>query len=106
MTAATIEQRLSEVEALLAGSRNLPSPALRAALREAGGLNKNEVAKLVGVQRLQVYRWEHPGMNVEPRPPHRAVYARLLRGLAEKHPSVVAEFEFASHGQEGRPVVT
>jgi len=104
MTAATSQQRLSAVEALLAGSRNLPPPALRAALRKAEGLSANDVARLVGVRPLQVYRWEHPTKRVEPRPPHRAVYARLLEGLAEKHPSVVAEF--APHGQEGCPVVT
>lgn len=72
------------VDALLACPTDLPSPAVRARLRQAAGLTQSDVAEVLGVHRIQVLRWE-AGM-AEPRRPNRLAYARLLRGLAAKYP--------------------
>lgn len=76
------------VDALLAqavGSQ-LPPPAERARLRHAANLSQQQVADAVSVRRATVAGWESE-KGQEPRPPHRALYARLLEGLAEKFPA-------------------
>lgn len=71
----------------------LPSPRVRQKLRLAAGLTQQEVADAVGVKRLAVARWELG--QTHPRRPHRAVYIRLLKGLAERFPDV-AELDAGS----------
>jgi transcriptional regulator with XRE-family HTH domain len=80
------------VDALLTRPADLPPPAVRARLRRADGLTQAQVAEALGVTRVQVLRWENG--QAEPRAPHRAAYARLMKGLADKHPAV-AESEQA-----------
>ncbi|WP_353962316.1 helix-turn-helix domain-containing protein [Streptomyces sp. NBC_01381] len=75
----------ASVDSLLARSASLPSPAERARLRRAGGFTQAEFAEALGVHRVQVARWESG--RAEPRPPHKQEYARLLQGLAAKHPA-------------------
>ncbi|MFG2197101.1 helix-turn-helix domain-containing protein [Streptomyces sp. NPDC048639] len=83
-----MSERLHAVRALLTRPADLPSPAVRAKLRRAEGLTQQEVADAIGVGRVQVNRWEK-GLAA-PRQPHRDVYAELLKGLAEKHPTKAA----------------
>nr|WSX25636.1 transcriptional regulator [Streptomyces tubercidicus] len=76
------------VDALLAQVRegDLPSRAERRRLREAAGLTHEAVATACGVRRETAAAWESPKGRTEPRPPQRAAYAHLLRGLAEMFP--------------------
>ncbi|MFH8797561.1 helix-turn-helix transcriptional regulator [Streptomyces sp. NPDC017941] len=74
------------VDALLDREPDLPEPRVRAALRRADRLTQQDVADALGVHRIQVSRWETE--RADPRNPHRRAYARLLRGLADKHPTV------------------
>jgi DNA-binding transcriptional regulator YiaG len=62
----------------------LPEPAERKRLREAGSLGQERVAHALGVRRETVSAWE--AGRSEPRPPQRAAYIRLLKGLAAKFP--------------------
>lgn len=83
----------ASVHALLHRSPDLPPPAMRGKLRRADRLTQEQVASALGVKRLAVARWE-AGV-VEPRAPHRAAYAQLLRGLAAKHPDVTSDTDLA-----------
>ena len=76
------------IDALLMKSVRLPAPAARARLRQAASLTQEEVAEAIGVHRIQVVRWESG--QAEPRKPHRQKYGRLLAGLAEQYPEVLA----------------
>ncbi|WP_329564417.1 helix-turn-helix transcriptional regulator (plasmid) [Streptomyces uncialis] len=75
----------------------LPPPSVRGKLRVAAGLTQQDVADTVGVKRLAVARWELG--EAHPRRPHREVYLRLLRGLAERFPE-------AARADEGMPTPT
>ncbi|MFE2090723.1 helix-turn-helix transcriptional regulator [Streptomyces sp. NPDC059460] len=72
------------VDALLERTPDLPAPSVRGQLRRAHRLTQQEVADALGVHRVQVVRWERG--QAEPRNPHRGDYARLLAGLAARHP--------------------
>ncbi|MEU4659438.1 DUF6879 family protein [Streptomyces sp. NPDC023723] len=76
------------VDALIAASSPLPPPAERRRLREAHGLTQDRVAAVLRVRRATVSDWE--AGKSEPRQPEREEYARLLRGLAERHPAGTA----------------
>ncbi|MEE1755439.1 telomere-associated protein Tap [Streptomyces sp. SP18CS02] len=78
------------VDALLeiAALDALPDPDERRRLREAAGLSQDQIAKALAVRRETVTGWESG--RTEPRPPKRAAYARLLAGLAERHPAAPA----------------
>ncbi|MFB7293567.1 helix-turn-helix domain-containing protein [Actinacidiphila glaucinigra] len=77
------------VDALLSQPAEvLPSPEMRARLREADGLTQRQVAEALGVTRLSFLRWETG--QATPHPRRRAAYLRLLNGWAAKHPSVAA----------------
>lgn len=90
MTTTTLPPNAVEaVDALVSRLPDLPPPAVRARLRRAGKLTQPEVAEALGVHRVQVARWESG--RCEPRKPHRALYAHLLRQLAERHPHAAAE---------------
>ncbi|WP_348532820.1 transcriptional regulator [Kitasatospora sp. MAP5-34] len=74
------------VDALLARSEavpDLPSPAERQRLREAGQYSTNDVAKALQVRRETLERWETGA--TEPRSPKREAYLRLLAALAVRH---------------------
>ncbi|POG43193.1 transcriptional regulator [Streptomyces sp. ZL-24] len=73
------------VDALLARRSDLPPPAERERLRKAGRYTQQEVADALGVTRATLVNWESG--KTEPRPPARAAYARLLDGLAARHPA-------------------
>lgn len=80
--------RFDAVDALLreVAEQQLPAPAERLRLRIAAGLSQQQVAGVVGVSsRMAVGQWESG--EREPRAPHRALYARLLAGLAEQFPA-------------------
>ncbi|MFB7467107.1 helix-turn-helix domain-containing protein [Streptomyces sp. NPDC056224] len=80
---------MSAVDVLLSEQKPLLPPALRAPLRRAAGLTQRQVANAIGVRPLQVLRWE--AGEAEPRNgERRAAYSRLLHGLAQQHPAVVA----------------
>ncbi|MFF3680237.1 multiprotein-bridging factor 1 family protein [Streptomyces sp. NPDC002120] len=79
---------VSSVDVLLHGQRPLLPPAFRGPLRRAAGLTQRQVAQAIGVQPLQILRWE--AGEAEPRPgERRAAYSRLLQGLAQQHPDVI-----------------
>jgi DNA-binding XRE family transcriptional regulator len=61
--------------------RELPSPPLRRALREAAGVSAAAVAHEVGVCRQTVTYWERGKRRVGPK--HVVAYAAVLRLLAE-----------------------
>ncbi|MFF4291387.1 telomere-associated protein Tap [Streptomyces sp. NPDC001633] len=86
-------EQFSAVDALLAQVRegDLPTRAERRRLREAAGLSHAEVGTACGVRRETAAAWDAPKGKTEPRPPHRAAYARLLRGLAEMFPAPSGE---------------
>lgn len=89
----------ASVDALLeqaAAQDDLPDPAERKRLREAGGLSQDQVARALSVRRETVTGWESG--RTDPRPPKRAAYARLLDGLAARHPG--------EQGQATPPSVT
>ncbi|MEV3988267.1 helix-turn-helix domain-containing protein [Streptomyces sp. NPDC049837] len=81
------EQLFAAVDALLeqAAQDPLPEPDERKRLREAAGLSQDQIAKALSVRRETVTGWETG--RTEPRAPKRAAYARLLSGLAERHPA-------------------
>ncbi|MFL4497376.1 telomere-associated protein Tap [Streptomyces sp. VTCC 41912] len=81
-------EQFDAVDALLAQVRegDLPDRAERRRLREAAGLSHAEVGAACGVRRETAASWDTPKGTTEPRPPHRAAYARLLRGLASMFP--------------------
>ncbi|MEU2132371.1 helix-turn-helix domain-containing protein [Streptomyces sp. NPDC051658] len=81
---------LQAVDALLRRPADLPPPHLRASLRKADQLTQAQVAEVLNVTPLAVLRWEN-GQS-EPRGVRRKAYARLMRGLAEKHPTVAPDF--------------
>ncbi|WP_441248356.1 telomere-associated protein Tap [Kitasatospora sp. McL0602] len=78
---------IDPVEALLAqvDEEELPLPVERQRLRKAARLTRPQVADAVGVREETIWTWE-TGRS-DPRPPQRAIYARLLRGLAERFPA-------------------
>lgn len=78
-----------KVDALLARSSALPPPHVRRRLRQADGLTQDEVARVCGVKRLAVIRWEQG--RTEPRRPHRDAYVYLLQALARKHPAATTD---------------
>ncbi|MFG3499021.1 telomere-associated protein Tap [Streptomyces sp. NPDC047928] len=80
------EELFAAVDALLAEAAQeaLPAPDERKRLREAAGLSQEQIAKALSVRRETVTAWESG--RTDPRPPKRAAYARLLDGLAERHP--------------------
>ncbi|WP_328741292.1 helix-turn-helix transcriptional regulator (plasmid) [Streptomyces erythrochromogenes] len=79
---------VSSVDVLLHGHTPLLPPVFRGPLRRAAGLTQRQVAQAVGVQPLQILRWE--AGEAEPRPGERRVaYSRLLQGLAQQHPHVI-----------------
>ncbi len=85
------EELFASVDALLervAVRDDLPEPAERRRLREVSGLSQDQVAGALGVRRETVTAWETG--RTGPRPPKRAAYARLLEGLAERHPAPAA----------------
>ncbi|MGZ9935879.1 helix-turn-helix domain-containing protein (plasmid) [Streptomyces sp. NC-S4] len=85
----TAHDPVSAVNALLDEHAPLLPPALRAPLRRAAGLSQRQVASAIGVRPLQILRWE--AGSVEPRNGEkRLAYSRLLHGLAQQHPDVVA----------------
>jgi DNA-binding transcriptional regulator YiaG len=99
------EQALfSAVDALLeqVAQEPLPEPAERRRLREAAGLSQEQIAKALRARREAVGNWE--AGRTEPRPPKRAAYARLLEGLAARHPAP-AETE-TDHGAQAAKVAT
>lgn len=59
--------------------RELPSPALRRAIRVDAGLTQEDVAEVLGVSAAAVSHWEK-GERL-PRLRHRERYADLLRAL-------------------------
>ncbi|MFJ8649291.1 telomere-associated protein Tap [Streptomyces sp. NPDC093546] len=83
------EQLFAAVDALLEQVAALPAPAERRRLREAAGLSRDQIAQALSVRRETITSWE-TGRS-DPRPPKRAAYARLLSGLAERHPEAVEE---------------
>ncbi|MFC8918757.1 telomere-associated protein Tap [Streptomyces sp. NPDC057116] len=84
------EQLFAAVDALLeqAAQDPLPDPDERKRLREAAGLSQDQIARALSVRRETVTGWETG--RTEPRAPKRAAYARLLSGLAERHPAPTA----------------
>ncbi|MBY8888964.1 helix-turn-helix transcriptional regulator [Streptomyces sp. PTM05] len=84
---STEDQLFSAVDALLeeVSQGELPTPAERKRLREAAGLSQAQVARALETRREAVGGWESG--RTEPRPPHRAAYARLLEGLAARYPA-------------------
>ncbi|MFI8200871.1 helix-turn-helix domain-containing protein [Streptomyces sp. NPDC085942] len=82
------ESPVDPVEALLARP-TLPSPEVRAALRQAEGLTQLEVATALGVTRVAFHRWETG--QAEPRTRSRNAYLDLLQRLAKKHPQIGLE---------------
>ncbi|MEU0274212.1 helix-turn-helix transcriptional regulator [Streptomyces sp. NPDC006307] len=83
------EQLFAAVDALLEQVAALPAPAERRRLREAAGLSRDQIAQALSVRRETITSWE-TGRS-DPRPPKRAAYARLLSGLAERHPGAAEE---------------
>ena len=86
------DELFASVDALLeqaAAQNDLPAPAERKRLREAGGLSQDQVARALSVRRETITGWESG--RTEPRPPKRAAYVRLLDGLAARHPDVKPE---------------
>jgi transcriptional regulator with XRE-family HTH domain len=73
---------MASVEDLLERARErrqLPSPALRKALREGARLSKREVAAALGVSPMAVVHWERGSRF--PSPAHLGDYAALLQSL-------------------------
>jgi DNA-binding transcriptional regulator YiaG len=77
------KQNIREVLAR-AASKHVPLPSLaaRRALRLSAQLTEEELAKLVGVNRVSVARWELG--RREPRGDVRQRYAEVLKGLQEQ----------------------
>ncbi|MFI9332646.1 telomere-associated protein Tap [Kitasatospora sp. NPDC052868] len=75
-----IDALLAEIE-----EEELPPPAERKRLRLAAKLTRGRVAERIGVREETIWAWE-TGRS-DPRPPQRADYARLLRGLAARFPA-------------------
>jgi DNA-binding XRE family transcriptional regulator len=61
--------------------RDLPSPAMRRAIREDAGVSQAMIGRDLGVSRQAVCRWEAGTRN--PRGELAGAYARLLRELQE-----------------------
>ncbi|MEW2521511.1 telomere-associated protein Tap [Actinacidiphila alni] len=82
----TEDELFGAVDALLerVPAEELPPPVERRRLREAAGLSQSQIATALGTRREAVGGWE--AGRSEPRPPHRAAYARLLEGLAQRFP--------------------
>ncbi|MFF3489026.1 helix-turn-helix transcriptional regulator [Streptomyces sp. NPDC002701] len=80
----TPRQPSKPIGSLLKRAVGLPGPGERARLRLAANLTQAEVAEAVGVNRVQVARWETG--RAEPRQPHRWLYAQLLHDLAGRFP--------------------
>ncbi len=57
----------------------MPDPATREALRRAVGLTRPELARIVGVSRSAIWRWETGSRT--PRGPARDRYLDVLRGI-------------------------
>ncbi|TDF50737.1 XRE family transcriptional regulator [Streptomyces sp. WAC05374] len=95
------EQLFAAVDALLeqAAQDPLPDPDERKRLREAAGLSQDQIARALSVRRETVTGWETG--RTEPRAPKRAAYARLLSGLAERHPAPTARD--AAHTPDAAP---
>lgn len=73
------------LEHLLAEARirkSLPEPEIRRLLRERAGLTQDEVARVLGVNRVAVTRYE--GGTRSPRGRLRVEYAQLLERLAQE----------------------
>ncbi len=60
----------------------MPDPAQREALRRAVGLTRIEMAKLVGVSRSAIWRWERGSRT--PRGVARARYLDVLREIQRR----------------------
>lgn len=73
-----MEQELADY---LIAKRDLPSPAVRQAIREAAGATRDDVAAEVGVSKFAVRQWELGTRNPSRR--HMATYVRVLRELRE-----------------------
>ncbi|WP_261994064.1 telomere-associated protein Tap [Streptomyces sp. t39] len=73
------------VDALIASQVPLPALEERTRLRQAHGLTLDQVAVALKVQRATVSGWE--AGRIEPVPPEREAYARLLEKLAELYPA-------------------
>ncbi len=85
----TEHELFSAVDALLehVAQDDLPPRAERRRLREAAGLSQAQIAQALDTRREAVGNWERENGNIEPRPPKRAAYARLLEGLAARFPA-------------------
>ena len=57
----------------------MPDPASREALRRLAGLSRVEMARLVGVSRSAIWKWEKG--HREPRGDSKARYAQVLREI-------------------------
>ncbi|WP_394426908.1 helix-turn-helix domain-containing protein [Streptomyces sp. SGAir0957] len=79
------------VDRLLAGEKDLPSPAVRARLRKASGLTQVQVGEALGVRWLAVHTWESG--KSEPRGDRRKAYLKLLRGWSERYPEALTSTE-------------
>lgn len=78
------------VDALLAQAEPdaLPDPHERRRLREAAGVDEQQLAATLRVSIQDVEAWESG--RAQPRPPQRAAYARFLDALAPLHPPAPA----------------
>jgi HTH-type transcriptional regulator/antitoxin MqsA len=73
------------IDLLVASARQrnaLPPPAVCRAIRLRAGVSQDEVARVLGVNRVAVTRWES-GQRV-PRPVVRGRYVELLERLAQE----------------------
>jgi DNA-binding transcriptional regulator YiaG len=74
-----VTQTLEQVAEKVRARRDLPTPAIRRALREGAGLSQQDVADVCGVTRAAVSRWESGERGVDG--DHVVTYGALLELL-------------------------
>jgi DNA-binding transcriptional regulator YiaG len=73
-----LDQLLADANA----QRSLPEPAVRRVVRQRAGLSQGDVARVLGVNRVSVTRWESGAR--EPRRSNAVSYAALLDRLVRR----------------------